>query len=145
MTAEERKRLVASLLEGAAGEAQREAEALLQAPDLTPQLVARHLRAYILAKYLLPADCREESITELASLSLQRTMKLDAGIVHELDKAAPCNHATSESTKKVLLLYAIQKDLSIHPAPQELTEAATVSELAQVVYEAMLRERENGH
>lgn len=87
---------------------------------------------------MLPATCDEENLMTLASLSLQHTMKLDKNVIRELDQATPCDHATSESTKKVLLLYAIQCDLEIKPEPSDLTEAETVRDLANVVYESLI-------
>ena len=48
----------------------------------------------------------------------------------------PCDHATSESTKKVLLLYAVQKDMELNPDPEGISRVQTVAELAQYVLEA---------
>ena len=141
MNAQARKKLVASLLSASKQAAVREAAAILAEPEPSLSFVRLHLKRYITCKFMLEADCAEDRLMELASLSLQRTMKLDRNLIRELDQAAPCDHATSESTKKVLLLYAIQKDLSIHPEPSELTEAVTVQDLALVVYRALKRTR----
>ncbi len=137
MNTEERKRLVASLLAAAQNAAAREAAVIRAEEDPSPEFVYLHLKRYITSKFMLEEDCAEDNLIELAVLSLQRTMKLDRSMLRELDQAAPCDHATSESTKKVLLLYAIQKDLKIKPRPSDLTEAVTVRELAQVVYAAL--------
>lgn len=134
----DRKKLVAAMLSSSKQSAGKEIEIIRKETAPTPYFIYVHLKKYILSKYMLPATCDEENLMELASLSLQHTMKLDKNVIRELDQATPCDHATSESTKKVLLLYAIQCDLEIKPEPSDLTEAETVRDLANVVYESLI-------
>ncbi|MCC8123780.1 MAG: hypothetical protein LIO58_09605 [Oscillospiraceae bacterium] len=144
METTQRKKLVASLLSASKRVAKKEAEIIRAEEDLSPDFIYTHLKTYIFSKFMLSDACAEENLMELASLSLQRTMKLDRKMIRELDQAAPCDHATSESTKKVLLLYAIQQDLGIRPNPVDLTTAETVRTLASVVYNALIDARQEG-
>lgn len=134
MNVEERKKLVAGLLGKAKSAALREAEIVKQEEHLTLEFLQEHLYKYILSKYLLGDDVQEDNIRELAKLSVQRTMKLDSKMLRNLDQATPCDHATSDSTKKVLLLYSVQKDFGIHPRAEEYAAIESVAELAELVY-----------
>ncbi len=130
----ERRKLVARLLAASKKEPLAEAEAINAAgPEASFDYVEAHLRRYVLAKYMLPPDCGEDSILELARLSLEITLKLDENALRELDQATPCNQAKSEVTKKVLLLYAVQRDLHLPEDPPALSAVQTVTELAQYV------------
>lgn len=136
MDVEARKKIVAKLLSAAKEATQKEAEIIKNEKQPTYEFVFEHVRAYVLSKFLLPPDCGEENIKGLATLSLAKTMKLDKNVIHDLDTATPCDHATSESTKKVLLLYAVQKDMELNPDPEGISRVQTVTELAQYVLEA---------
>ena len=133
MKTDERRKLVAELLAGAAKGPAAEAEALNADPAAPMDYVYVHLRRYVLAKYMLPPDCEEDEILALARRSLEITLKLDENALRELDQATPCNHATSEITKKVLLLYAVQRDLRLPENPPALAAVQTVTELARYV------------
>ena len=132
MEANERKSLVAELLQRARGP-EAEAVALNAVPDAPFEYVLEHLRRYVLLKYMLPPECAEDDIRALARLSLEITLKLNANALRELDQATPCNSATSETTKKVLLLYAVQRDLCLPENPAALSKVKTVTELARYV------------
>ncbi|MGN1001143.1 MAG: hypothetical protein ACI4PC_00100 [Oscillospiraceae bacterium] len=136
----DRKKLVAELLDSARNSAFKEAQVIKAEENISYDFLFAHIRSYVLSKYLLPEETAEEDIKELARMSLARTMKLDKSLVRELDQQTPCNQATSEATKKVLLLYALQKDLDISPDPAEYSAAKTLGELAQVVYPLVRRE-----
>lgn len=134
MNAEERKKLVQQLLQSAHARADQEARIIREKENPSLEFVYLHLRRYILAKYMLTEDCEEEEIHSLVELSLARTMKLDQKLIKELDKATTCDKISSASAKKILLLYAIQKDLRIHPDAAMLTTRKTVGELAELVH-----------
>ncbi len=130
----ERRELVARLLAASKEEPLAEAEAINAAGTDAPfEYVEAHLRRYVLAKYMLPQDCEEDNILALARLSLEITLKLDGNALRELDQATPCNQAKSEITKKVLLLYAVQRDLHLPEDPPALSAVQTVTELARYV------------
>ena len=98
--------------------------------------IYEHIRKYVLSKFLLGPDCEETGIRELAKLSLARTMKIDPKVIHSLDQATPCDHATSESAKKVLLLFAVQKDLGLKPNPEKIAKVEDLYALAKYIFEA---------
>ena len=143
MEASERKKLVAELLAGNAAVPKKEAAALNARPEGSYRYVLGHLRRYVLAKYMLPPDCRENNIRALARLSLEITLKLDENTLRELDQATLCNHATSETTKKVLLLYAVQRDLNLPENAPKLAAVQTLQELAHYIVDAR-KERQTG-
>lgn len=137
MDVEARKKIVVRLLSASKQATAEEAEILKNASAPTLEFVYEHIRKYVLYKYLLSQECEEDNIRELARLSLARTMKIDKDVIRNLDQATPCDHATSESTKKVLLLYAVQKDLELKPNPEKIAKIETVSALADYVYAAI--------
>ncbi|MCC8081051.1 MAG: hypothetical protein LIO80_03385 [Lachnospiraceae bacterium] len=132
-----RKELVAKLLSASQKRSAQEAEKIRQEPHPSLKFIYEHLRNYVLSKFMLTPDCETDDIKDLASLSLARTMKLDPDVIHSLDQATPCDHATSESAKKVLLLYAVQKDLELKPDAEKISKVSTVTELAEYVYAAL--------
>ncbi len=138
MDAKDRKELVAKLLSASHEKSLQEAEQIRQETDPSFEFIYEHLRRYVLSKFMLSPDCEADDIKELASLSLARTMKLDPDVIHSLDQATPCDHATSESTKKVLLLYAVQKDLELKPDAEKLSRVSTVRELTEYVHAALV-------
>lgn len=137
MNIEDRKKLVARILSKAKEETGKEVEIIKNESNPSLEFIYEHIRKYVLSKYLLSPDVEEKSIRELAKLSLARTMKIDPKIIHNLDQATPCDHATSESAKKVLLLYAVQKDLELPPNPEKISKVEDLDALAQYVYEAL--------
>ncbi|SDB26836.1 hypothetical protein [Eubacterium oxidoreducens] len=137
MDAKQRRQLVINILNKAKEATSKEAEQIKANKNPTREFIEEHVRRYVLSKYLLAPDVKEDDIKALASLSLARTMKLDVKLIHELDTATPCDHATSESTKKVLLLYAVQKDLELPPNPEKLSNVTTVTELVDYIYEIL--------
>lgn len=133
----ERKKLVIKLLSAAKKATLEEAEQIKKEKNPTLEFIYKHVRNYVLSKFLLPPDCEAEDLKELAALSLAKTMKLDKDVIRNLDQATPCDHATSESTKKVLLLYAVQKDLELSPSPEKLAKVTNLKELSAYVFEAL--------
>lgn len=134
----DRKELVAKLLSASKQKSAQEADRIKNEPNPSYNFIYEHLRNYVLSKYMLPSDCEADDIKELAVLSLARTMKLDRDAIRNLDQATPCDHATSESTKKALLLYAVQKDLKLKPDAEKIAKVSTVAELAEYVHAALV-------
>ena len=122
------------MLASAGTKAEAQARILNAEEQPTVEFIELHLRQYVLQKYTLPPDTSEDDIRALARESLKITLRLNKDALHELDKAAPCNHATSETTKKVLLLYAVQRDLHLPENPAELASVQTVSGLARYIW-----------
>lgn len=137
MDVKDRKQLVEKLLSASHQIASKEAEQIRQEAHPSLEFIYGHLKSYVLSKFMLPPDCEADDIKELAALSLARTMKLDQDAIRNLDQATPCDHATSESTKKALLLYAVQKDLTLKPDAEKIAKVSTVTELAKYVHAAL--------
>lgn len=137
MTIEERKNLVIHLLSMAHAKAENEAEIIRNESDPSLEFVYEHLRKYILAKFLLSEDCMEDQLQELGELSLARSIKLDPKMIKKFDKAVPCDNVSSASAKKVMLLYAIQKDLNIHPEAELLISQKDVRGLSVLVHSVL--------
>ena len=134
MTPEQRKDLVTRLLEKGRRKTEEEIQIILNASKPDMEFLYTHIRQYILAKFMLEPDCEEDDLMELSALSLARTMKIDRSLLKSLDTATPCDHATSESAKKVLLLFALQRDLGVKPDPAAMADAKTVRELTELIY-----------
>jgi len=133
MDIDKRRKLVAELLAVSKYGPQAEADAINNTSEPSFEFVEPRLRRYVLKKYMLPPGCEEDDILALARMSLEITLKLDENALRELDQATPCNHAKSETTKKVLLLYAVQRDLHLPENPAVLAAVKTVTELAHYV------------
>ena len=139
MTVEERKKIVASILEKAKSSASSEAEIVRNKVNPSPEFVKEHLKKFIAYKFMLDPekDMEEDDIRKLAILSLEKTMKLDKTMIKQLDQATPCDHATSESAKKVLLLFAVQKEFGIKPDPADLAATESVEALSKLVWKLL--------
>ena len=134
MNIEARKKLVVRILKNAGQRAAREAEIIRNEPAPAYEFVYEHLRKYILAKLLLSEDSEENGLMDLIEKSLANSMKLDRTILKELDTARTCDNMSSASTKKVMLLFAVRKDLKINPDAAALIARATLPELAKLVH-----------
>ena len=104
MDVEARKKIVAKLLSAAKEATQKEAEIIKKRKTANMSLFS-NMRAYVLSKFLLHRTARKRISKGWQHWSLAKTMKLDKNVIHDLDTATPCDHATSESTKKVLLFF----------------------------------------
>ena len=132
-----RREIVSDILNNYKNKADEEAEIikkLISADDSTiGELVYAHLKAFVLSKFMLDPETSEDNIIKLAELSIERSFKLDKSIVAELDKAMPCSSASSATAKRILLLYAIQKEIRHDIDPERLVTAATVRELSGLI------------
>lgn len=104
----------------------------------SPQVLHQALRKYVYAKYLLDDD-REDGIAELTKSSIARAIKLDKRLMEDVDMAAECTGSTSAMRKKVLLLMAMQKDFGVQLDPVQASDAETLAELAQLIYDELSR------
>ena len=72
------------------------------------------LYGFILSKYILLGDVTDiYDLTELAELSVAKTIQMPKEDSKQLDGAHSCEGTTSAMNKKVLLLMALQKGLNI--------------------------------
>lgn len=118
--------------------AEQELLLLRTAREKNRRFLEEHLHRYILSKYFLEgSDTGSTDINELTRISLAKSQKIDKGLVEEYDIAAGCSGATSAIAKKTLLYMAIQRELNITISASDITGAKNVSQLADLVWEAM--------
>ncbi len=91
------------------------------------------LRRYVLAKYLLEDD-GEDRLDELTGMSVAQAAKLDRRLLEDVDTSQECTGSTSVMRKRVLLLMAMQKDFEVELDPGLAAEAATLRDLARMVF-----------
>ena len=108
------------------------------APELTQDLVRQEVRAYIMAKFhLTDKDCETDNFSQLAQISLSKSMKISRELVKMYDLARSCDGVSSHSAKMVLLFMALQKDLNIKFQPMETAEAETLNDIADLVWKEL--------
>lgn len=134
MTVDERRNIVIQLLNSAHARADEEAAAIREEPSPNFEFVYEHLKKFIMAKFLLSPDESADSLDELIAMSLARTMKLDKEVLKKFDKAVPCDNVSSASAKKVMVLFAVQKNLGVQPRAEDLVSRKTVLELARLIF-----------
>ena len=98
-------------------------------------LVQKEVREYIKAKFhLTEEDCVTENFSQLAQISLSKSMKISRELVSEFDLARSCDGVSSHTAKMVLLFMSLQKDLDIRFQPMETAEAETLDDIAVLVW-----------
>jgi len=125
------------LLEHTAAAA-REARFIRECRPPRWEYIREHLRAYILAKYMLPEGrCKSGSIRDLTEASLAYMMQVSPDLVAVLDTARSCAGATSATVKKALLLQAMERELGIQLPADKAVAAPDVDALARLIAEVM--------
>lgn len=105
------------------------------APEPDRDLVQREVRAYIMAKFhLTEEDCTTDNFSQLAEISLSKSMKISRELVKMYDLARSCDGVSSHTAKMVLLFMALQKDLKIRFQPMETAEAETLEDIGDLVW-----------
>lgn len=100
-----------------------------------PDALHRDLYGFIKAKYLLPEDLDGiYDLTELAQMSVARTIQMTKVDAFKADSAHSCEGTTSAMNKKVLLLMALQKGMQICFLPERTAELTDTKLLADEVY-----------
>lgn len=93
------------------------------------------LYGFILSKYILLGDVTDVyNLTELAELSVAKTIRMPKEESRQLDGAHSCEGTTSAMNKKVLLLMALQKGLGIKFLPDTTAELTDTRQIAQEVW-----------
>ncbi|MCI8349750.1 MAG: hypothetical protein HFJ86_01130 [Oscillospiraceae bacterium] len=100
-----------------------------------PEQWQAHIRAYVLARFLLE-DQGEEDILRLAQQSVSKLTGIPPEQLAKADRPSGCTAATAVLDKKVLLVMSLCKALEVAIRPEELPELKTVPQLA-----GLLRER----
>lgn len=90
---------------------------------------------FILSKYILLGDVTDVyDLTELAELSVAKTIRMPKEESRQLDGAHSCEGTTSAMNKKVLLLMALQKGLGIKFLPDTTADLTDTRQIAQEVW-----------
>ena len=93
------------------------------------------LYGFILSKYILLGDVTDVyNLTELAELSVAKTIRMPKEESRQLDGAHSCEGTTSAMNKKVLLLMALQKGLGIKFLPDTTADLTDTRQIAQEVW-----------
>ena len=93
------------------------------------------LYGFILSKYILLGDVTDVyNLTELAELSVAKTIRMPKEESRQLDGAHSCEGTTSAMNKKVLLLMALQKGLGIKFLPDTTANLTDTRQIAQEVW-----------
>ena len=93
------------------------------------------LYGFILSKYILLGDLTDVyNLTELAELSVAKTIQMPKEESRQLDGAHSCEGTTSAMNKKVLLLMALQKGLGIKFLPDTTADLTDTRQIAQEVW-----------
>ena len=93
------------------------------------------LYGFILSKYILLGDVKYVyNLTELAELSVAKTIRMPKEESRQLDGAHSCEGTTSAMNKKVLLLMALQKGLGIKFLPDTTADLTDTRQIAQEVW-----------
>ena len=93
------------------------------------------LYGFILSKYILLGDVTDVyNLTELAELSVAKTIRMPKEESRQLDGAHSCEGTTSAMNKKVLLLMALQKGLGIKFLPATTADLTDTRQIAQEVW-----------
>lgn len=93
------------------------------------------LYGFILSKYILLDDVTDVyNLTELAELSVAKTIRMPKEESRQLDGAHSCEGTTSAMNKKVLLLMALQKGLGIKFLPATTADLTDTRQIAREVW-----------
>lgn len=97
------------------------------------------LYGFILSKYILLGDVTDVyNLTELAELSVAKTIRMPKEESRQLDGAHSCEGTTSAMNKKVMLLMALQKGLGIKFLPDTTADLTDTRQIAQEVWHLLV-------
>lgn len=100
------------------------------------------LYAFILSKYILIGDVTDiYDLTELAELSVAKTIQMTKVNAFKADSAHSCEGTTSAMNKKVLLLMTIQRELGIQFSPSRTADLTDTKLIAEEVYRLLSEKR----
>jgi len=119
--------------------AQEHLSALKAIPVPDRGTVRTHIRSYVFLRFMLVEEEHPSAtFQELAELSIARTAKIAPELVKKLDTTKDCAGSTSVMAKKVLLLRGIEKALDITLPAMPAARIATLDELGDLVWEALI-------
>lgn len=95
---------------------------------------------YIRLRFLIEDDSFwSDSIIELAKHSIRKILEETGDPARLGDLGINCAGASSATTKHLLLVISLRKGLDIELDPDEVAQADTVSRLAKLLMEALLK------
>ncbi len=98
----------------------------------------QQIYSYVLYKYNLFGEVKDVfKLDDLAQMSVAKAIKLSKEQAIEFDNNGSCEGTTSAMNKKVLLLMAIQKELSIKFPMEKTAYITTTKELASAVWQEL--------
>ncbi|MEA5002700.1 MAG: hypothetical protein VB081_04310 [Christensenella sp.] len=118
--------------------AARVAAAILANEKPDRKFLNKHLRQYLERKFMLEQDeCASDDIDELSKASIAKSLKISKELLKEVDLATSCEGATSATIKKVLFFMAVQRELGIRLAPDDIAQVKTLEDLTELVLPAL--------
>lgn len=98
--------------------------------DLIYPLILR----YISIRYFLDeTELQSDNLYELAETSVSKILAIKREKLADIDIPGTCTGASSATSKKILLLLALCRDLGIPPEPEKAVNLQTVDQLARYV------------
>lgn len=128
------RELIRRRLMNASHEAKVCAGELLAADKSDHPLVHSLLLRYISIRYFLDEDeMRTDDLYELAEISVAKTMAIKREKLADIDIPGTCTGASSATSKKILLLMALRRDLVLSLDPERAADLKTVDQLAAYI------------
>lgn len=127
--------IVKKQLEAISAEAEVEMAAVRAAlPALTKEELQEHLRRFILYKFLLDQDIREDHIRKLSQLSIEKLLAISERDLNTSDLGIGCGGTSSVDNKIILLFMALGRELEITMDPLKTPSLKTIPLLTEEVY-----------
>ena len=117
--------------------ADREMAAVRAASNLEEAQLREYLRRFILQKFLLDLNCKEENLTRLSEMSIEKSLAISHRELTTSDLSLGCSAASSVMSKKLLLFMALQRELSIHFDPLRTPTIETIPLLSSEVFQLL--------
>ena len=127
--------IVKKQLEAISAEAEVEMAAIRAAlPALTKEELQEHLRRFVLYKFLLDQDIREDHIRKLSQLSIEKLLAISERDLNTSDLGIGCGGTSSVDNKIILLFMALGRELEITMDPLKTPFLKTIPLLTEEVY-----------
>lgn len=130
--------LIHQRLMNANRDAQRCAQELIAADQTDHALIQSLLFHYISIRFFLePEELLTDDLYGLAEIAVAKTLAIKREKLAEIDIPGTCTGASSATSKKILLLLALRRDLGIDLTPEQAVKLQTVNQLARHIERAL--------
>ena len=122
-------------------ETEAEARELLRSlsKTSTEEEIAAYIRGYIKVRFRLEEeDLSHDSFNSLGKLSIARSTGADPAMIALSGLNVRCDAASESMTKKILLIMALNRELSLGITPEESASITTMSGLIERVVRTLL-------